>query len=96
MRRFSAEILFLDPDDVPRAIEALVAVGCEFELNPDAIDECGPTVFGNVTGMTELDEDDIGQWVLNIIEPFNGDVVEWGIDELVAQRVAAWRRIACN
>jgi len=76
-KRFEAEVLFLNPDDVPRAVEALAAHDLEFKINPDAIDECGPTVFGTVTGPTELSEDDIAHWVCKIIEQFSGDVIEW-------------------
>ena len=76
--RFEAEILFLNPNDVPPAVEALAAVGCEFEIDHDAIDPCGPTVFGMVTGTTELGENDIGDWLLAIVDPLGGDVVQWG------------------
>jgi hypothetical protein len=58
MRRFAAEVLFLNPADVPRAAEALIEAGCDFEVDHDAIDEHGPTVFGFVTGVTELAEND--------------------------------------
>jgi hypothetical protein len=34
-KRFTAEVLFVKPNDVPRAIEALAAADCEFEYNPD-------------------------------------------------------------
>jgi hypothetical protein len=76
--KFEAEVLFLHPDDVPRGVEALAAAGCEFEIDHDAIDEYGPTVFGRVTGTTELGESDIGDWLLAIVDPLNGDVVQWG------------------
>ena len=81
-KRFTAEVLFLKPNDVPRAIEALAAADCEFEYNPDAIDDCGPTVFGTVTGTTELldGERAFHDWLVGIIGPFSGDVCEWGVD----------------
>jgi hypothetical protein len=78
MKRFAAEVLFLDPSKVPRAVEALAAVDLEYEIDHDAIDPCGPTVFGMVTGNTELDEGDIAGWLQIIVGPFTGDVVEWG------------------
>jgi len=62
---------------VPRGVEALAAAGCEFEIDHDAVDECGPTVFGWVTGTTELGEDDIGDWLLALVDPLGGDVVQW-------------------
>jgi hypothetical protein len=80
LKRFSAEVLFLDPDDVPDAIAALAAAGCEFEHNPDAIDDYGPTVFGMVTGTTRLDSAGLRDWLMGIVDPLNGDVVEWGFD----------------
>jgi hypothetical protein len=75
---FEAEILFLDPDDVPRAVEALAAVGCKFEIDHDAVDPCGPTVFGWVTGTTELGENGLGDWLAAIVDPLGGDVDAWG------------------
>jgi hypothetical protein len=75
---FEAEILFLDPNAVPRGIEALAAAGCEFKIDHDAIDPLGPTVFGWVSGVTELNEDDLGDWLLAIVDPLGGDVVQWG------------------
>jgi hypothetical protein len=80
MKRFAAEVLFLNPDDVPRAVEALAAADCEFTYDPESIDPCGPTVFGMVTGTTELDEDAVGHWVAAIIRP-GGDVVQWAYGE---------------
>jgi len=59
--RFEAEILFLNPDDAPQGIAALAAAGCEFEYDPNAIDDHGPTVFGTVTGTTELAENKLGR-----------------------------------
>jgi hypothetical protein len=75
--KFEAEILILDPANVPRATEALAAVGCEIEIDHDAIDDLGPTVFGKVAGTTELAEDALVDWLLAIVDPFGGDVVEW-------------------
>jgi hypothetical protein len=75
---FKAEVCFLDPNVVPQAVEALAAAGCEFEINHDAIDDCGPTVFGWTTGSTELSEDDLADWLLAIVDPLGGDVIEWG------------------
>jgi len=42
------------------------------------IDDCGPTVFGWTTGSTELSEDDLADWLLAIVDPLGGDVIEWG------------------
>jgi hypothetical protein len=78
-KRFSADVCFLNPSDVPPAVEALAAVDCEFEYNPDAFDGCGPAVFGMVTGTTELDSSGLHDWLKSILDPFNGDISEWGI-----------------
>src|SRR5215813_5512478 len=82
LNRFEAEILFLNPNDVPRAIGALAAVGCEFEIDHGAIDDHGPTIFGWATGTTELSVHDLGDWLASIVEPFGGDVCEWGYAKL--------------
>jgi hypothetical protein len=76
---FEAEILILDPADVPDAVEALAAVGCEFAIDHDAIDPFGPTVFGKVTGTTELGDNAVFDWLQAIVEPLDGDVIECGL-----------------
>jgi hypothetical protein len=86
-KRFEAQILFLSPNDVPRGVEALAAAGCEFEIDHDAIDDLGPTVFGWVTGTTELGETDVGYWLLAIVDPLGGDVVQWGFTRAPPQAV---------
>jgi hypothetical protein len=77
MPKFAAEVLFLDPADVAHATEALAAVGCDYTIDRDAIGDY-PTVFGIVTGTTELKQDAIGDWLLDILGPLGGDTVEWG------------------
>jgi hypothetical protein len=76
-KRFEAEVLFLCPDEAPPAIAALAATGCEFKYDPDAIDPYGPTVFGWVTGTTELDDSKLPDWLLGIVDP--GDVIQWKV-----------------
>jgi len=76
--KFEAEVLLLDPANVPRLVHELTAVGCEFTIDHDAVDPCGPTVFGSVTGMTELNENEISDMLSGIVEPLGGDVLEWG------------------
>src|SRR5262249_336859 len=73
-----AEVLFLDPADVPNATEALEMFGFRYEVDPDVIDEHGPTVFGWLTGTTELSENELGDRLLDIVAPLGGDVVTWG------------------
>jgi hypothetical protein len=94
--RFEAEIMFLDPCDPFHGIRALAAAGCKFEYYPDAIDEWGPTVFGMVTGTTELDEDALPDWLMSIIDQFSGDVLEWGLVRLTEERRRNRRRNALH
>ena len=83
-----AEILFLDPNDVAPGIAALLVEGFNVE-RLDWVDPYGPTVWV----MARIDSDRIPddcnlfppeppdrffEWVVNIIAPLNGDVVEAG------------------
>jgi hypothetical protein len=78
-KRFEAVVDIPKPNDVPRLIEALAAVDCEFEYDPDVFDDYGPTVTGTITGTTEFDygPGGIGDWLGGIIAPFKGFLVEW-------------------
>jgi hypothetical protein len=82
-KRFAAGVIFLNPNLVPSAVRALTAAGLEWKYNPDAIDDYdpNPAVFGTVTGETELEKGDIFDWLFAIVDPFNGDVTEWGYSE---------------
>jgi hypothetical protein len=80
MNRFEAEVLFRFTTVVPNAAaEALTALGLHYEAiateNPDE-----DTAFGLVRGTTELDEDKLIAWLLHVIVPFNGDVVQWNLE----------------
>jgi hypothetical protein len=55
MPEFAAEVLFLDPTEVPQAVATLAAVGCSYSN--------GPTEFGMVVGQTELSLDELGGWL---------------------------------
>jgi hypothetical protein len=79
-KKFAADVLFLDPANVAPAVAALASFGFHFKSNPDAVDPCGPTVFGMLRGTTTLSEDDLGDQLLRIIDPFGGDVIEWGFE----------------
>jgi hypothetical protein len=74
---FKAEVLFFNPDDVSSAACALRMVNLHYEVIPTE-DPDEQTAFGMVSGTTELDENAISGWLLRIIEPFGGDVVEVG------------------
>jgi hypothetical protein len=73
-----ADILFLNPDDVNRALDALAEREFDIEILPDAIDDCGPTVFIQATIVSTLDDDGFRCLVDGIVEPYGGDVWEWG------------------
>jgi hypothetical protein len=84
--RFTAKVLFSNPNAEQRGVEALTAAGYDFKYRHDVIDACGPTVFGTVIGRTELDEDGLGAWLAGIIYSYDGMVDEWGRDEDIKQR----------
>jgi hypothetical protein len=67
------------------ALETLTAAGCTFEENTDITDE--GYLFGRVYGVTELDEDELADWLSDTINPRGGDVVEWFIVELRDERL---------
>jgi len=77
---FEAEILFRYTTVVPSvAAEALAALGLRYETVPTE-DPNEDTAFGLVRGMTELGENELGSWLLHIIAPFDGDVVQWSLE----------------
>jgi hypothetical protein len=80
MKRFAAEVLFRDPDDVARAQETLKTIGCNYVVDLSA-DGDWPTVFGWVMGESSLPEGDIGKWVGDIVDPLGGDVITWHFGE---------------
>jgi hypothetical protein len=55
--KFKAEILFHDPADVAPAVVELAKFGFSYTPEPALIDPVGPTVWGWLTGVTELDMD---------------------------------------
>ena len=79
-RPFAAEILIRDPADVPRVRAALADVGCTYVIDADANGD-PPTTFGLAIGASTLDQGDIGDWLLDIVWPIGGDVVEWSYGE---------------
>jgi hypothetical protein len=84
MNSFEAEVLFRFTTVVPSAAaEALTALGLQYETIPTE-DPDEDTAFGLVRGTTELDENELFAWLLHIIVPFNGDVVQWKVAGLKA------------
>jgi hypothetical protein len=40
MKRFAAEVIFTNPDDVPNVRAVLAGANCELTIDHDAIDDC--------------------------------------------------------
>jgi hypothetical protein len=80
MNSFEAEVLFRFSTVVPNAAaEALTALGLHYETIPTEDPE-EDTAFGVVSGMTTLDENELIAWLLHVIVPFDGDVVQWSLE----------------
>ena len=78
LQNLQAEILFPDPDYMLPADAALTELGFEVELLP-RIDECSDAVWIRARIAAEFaDEDHFLGWVVNIVEPLHGEVVEAG------------------
>jgi hypothetical protein len=80
MNGFEAEVLFRFTTVVPSAAaEALAALDLHYKTIPTEDPE-EDTAFGVVSGMTALDENELPAWLLHVIAPFDGDVVEWSLE----------------
>jgi hypothetical protein len=83
---FEAYVFFKHPDGAARAEKEMAEGGFEWEPEWDEVDDYSAAVFGFIR-FHDIDDDDIadsGRNLANllggIIEPFGGDVTEWGID----------------
>jgi hypothetical protein len=76
-QRMLAEVLFLDPNDVPTASAELNKLGFDVDVL-DLVDPYGPTVWIEVTGPSELGQAQFHRWMCRTAERFGGDVVEAG------------------
>jgi hypothetical protein len=95
LRRMSAEILFLNPNDVSSGCAELIERDFAVEAldGDDWIDECGPTVFVRARIITDIGEDHFLDWVQAIVEPLGGDVMEAGLEAQSYRReVSNWMR----
>ena len=80
MNSFEAEVLFRFTTVVPSAAaEALTALGLHYQTTPTE-DPDEDTAFGLVSGKTTLSEDKLIAWLLHVIAPFEGDVVQWRLE----------------
>jgi hypothetical protein len=77
---FAAETLIRNPDDVPRVRAALKGIDCSFHVDVGAVGDW-PTVFGFIVGTSELPESNLGDWLINVVWPAGGDVIEWRYGE---------------
>jgi hypothetical protein len=77
-RQMEVEVLFLDPNAVGPSSAVLSEHGFDVEVL-DWTDPHGPTVWLKGRIMSELDEDRFFDWVMSIVEPLHGDVVEAGL-----------------
>jgi hypothetical protein len=80
LRRMEAEILFLDPDHVGPASAVLNEHGFDVKTL-DWVDPGGPTVWIKAQVTSELDEHRFFHWVVGLVEPLHGDVVEAGLSD---------------
>jgi hypothetical protein len=78
LQRMEAEILFLNPNFVNPGVAALIELDFEVEVL-DWIDPHGPTVWIKAYITSELDEYKFLDWMLSIVGPLGGDVVEAGL-----------------
>jgi hypothetical protein len=85
MRRFAAEVIFSNPDDVPNARRVLAEADCELNIDYDAIDTESAYQWGMITGTTGLTEDEIRFWLGDLVRNAGAispghfmDLVEWG------------------
>ena len=80
MHRFEVEVLFRFTAVVPSAAsEALAALGLHYKTIPTEDPE-EDTAFGVISGKTTLDEDKLIAWLLHVVAPFDGDVVQWSLE----------------
>jgi hypothetical protein len=75
-----ASILVHDPDNVEEVLAELTENGLDARIQEDRIDECGPTVFIEARGISDLGLGDDGffSWVKDLVEDIGGDVEEAG------------------
>jgi hypothetical protein len=74
-----AEVMFLNPLDVRPAIAELNELGFKLEVLENLIDPYGPAVWIETWGESNLSEDQFFDWIMSIVEPLGGDVLEAGL-----------------
>ena len=79
MKQFEAELMFFGLDNAAGAQEELRAAGFTVEIT-DAIDDLSNAVFVEVSHASELD---LWDRVKDIIRPFDGDILEGGVVDVM-------------
>jgi hypothetical protein len=74
-----AEVMFLDPKDMPPCVAALTDHGSEIKYQDDRSDQFGPTVWIHTWINSELDDRSFCDWIDSIAMPLGGDVTEAGL-----------------
>jgi hypothetical protein len=86
MKRFSFEVRFCDRRDVPGAARTLAILGIKYELDPKRADD---SVYARVKGETELNDDELFDWLEDIICPLGGRVNNWTGEEYAGPELCA-------
>lgn len=78
MQTMEGELLILDAEDLDANLAVLADHDVKITILP-LVDPCGTSaVWLEFSATTDLDEDHFGSWLQDIVEPHNGDVIEWG------------------
>jgi hypothetical protein len=81
-KRFAAEVIFPNPAALDDAAIALAKLELTCKRDPDARDPAGTDcVWAMVSGITDLAENTITDWLDPLVQPFGGDIVEWKYGE---------------
>ena len=85
LQKMQADVLFPTPADANPGTAALIEEGFDVEPLTDWVDEAGPTVFFRIRITANIDEDRFHAWVENLVEQFDGDVIEAGLADPLPQ-----------
>ena len=79
LQKLTAEIIFLEPDDVRPAVIELGELGFECEVL-HWTEPCSEATWILARIDTELDANDFGRWVQSLVDGLGGDLVEAGLE----------------
>jgi hypothetical protein len=93
LRKMVAEIIFLNPNDMNPAIAELTELDFDVEFLVDWIDDESSAVWIKACVLSELDPSGFFHWIMSVVEPLGGDVVEVGLSSAAdAERYGPMRR----